>query len=104
MTFVKGLIFSNWPLKLTALGLAVVLYMGVAISESSRSWAGPVPIEVLNAPPGGALLDDPGAIERAVRFVLGDWLENVEEPSSADGVVTIAREASPWLAESVAAR
>ena len=30
------MIFSNWPLKLTALGLAVVLYVGVAISESTR--------------------------------------------------------------------
>ena len=57
-------LFSNWPLKLTALGLAVVLYMGVAISESTRSWTGPVPIEVLNAPSGGALLSDPGVVER----------------------------------------
>jgi YbbR domain-containing protein len=64
VTAVSRLILTNWPLKLTALGLAVVLYMGVAISESTRSWAGPVPIEVLNAPPGGALLDDPGAIDR----------------------------------------
>ena len=57
-------LLSNWPLKLTALGLAVVLYAGLAISESTRSWTGPVPIEVLNAPSGGALLDDPGAIDR----------------------------------------
>jgi YbbR domain-containing protein len=57
-------VFSNWPLKLTALGLAVVLYAGLSISESTRSWSGPVPIEVLNAPTGGALLDDPGAVDR----------------------------------------
>ncbi len=57
-------VFSNWPLKLTALGLAIVLYAGLAISKSTRSWTGPVPIEVLNAPSGGALLDDPGAIDR----------------------------------------
>jgi YbbR domain-containing protein len=57
-------VFSNWPLKLTALALAVVLYAGLSISESTRSWSGPVPIEVLNAPTGGALLDDPGAIDR----------------------------------------
>jgi len=55
-------VFSNWPLKLTALGLAMVLYAGLAISESTRSWTGPVPIEVLNAPIGGALLDDPGVV------------------------------------------
>jgi len=64
MSMITRLLFSNWPLKLTALGLAVVLYMGVAISESSRMWSGPVPIEVLNAPSGGALLADPGVVER----------------------------------------
>ncbi len=63
MKTLSRLIFSDWPLKLTALGLAVVLYAGLAISESSRSWTGPVPIEVLNAPPGGALLDDPGVVD-----------------------------------------
>lgn len=64
MTALTRWIFGNWPLKLTALGLATVLYAGVAISESTQSWTGPVPIEVLNAPTGGALLDDPGAVER----------------------------------------
>jgi YbbR domain-containing protein len=64
MTVITRWIFGNWPLKLTALGLATVLYMGVAISESTQSWTGPVSIEVLNAPTGGALLDDPGAVER----------------------------------------
>ena len=32
MTAITRLVFSHWPLKLTALGLAVVLYMGVALS------------------------------------------------------------------------
>jgi YbbR domain-containing protein len=64
MTALTRWIFGNWPLKLTALALATVLYAGVAISEATQSWTGPVPIEVLNAPTGGALLDDPGAVER----------------------------------------
>jgi YbbR domain-containing protein len=64
VTRLSHLVFGNWPLKVTALGLATVLYMGVAISESTRSWTGPVPIEVLNAPTGGALLDDPGVVDR----------------------------------------
>jgi len=64
MTTLSRWVFGNWPLKLTALGLAIVLYAGLALSESTRSWAGPVPIEVLNAPVGGALLDDPGVVER----------------------------------------
>ncbi len=64
MSVLRRWVFSNWPLKLTALGLAVVLYAGLAISESTRTWSGPVPIEVLNAPIGGALLDDPGVVDR----------------------------------------
>ncbi|MEX1335625.1 MAG: CdaR family protein [Candidatus Limnocylindrales bacterium] len=63
MSLISRLLFSYWPLKVTALGLAVVLYMGVAISESTRTFEGPIPIEVLNAPSGGALLDDPGVVE-----------------------------------------
>jgi YbbR domain-containing protein len=63
VTAITRMIFSNWPLKLTALGLAVVLYMGVAISDATRTFIGPITIEVLNAPSGGALLDDPGVIE-----------------------------------------
>jgi YbbR domain-containing protein len=64
MSILRSWIFGNWPLKVTALGLAVVLYAGITLSESTRSWTGPVPIEVLNAPIGGALLDDPGVIDR----------------------------------------
>lgn len=63
MTFLRRLIFGNWPLKLAALGLATVLYAGVALSDSTRSWAGPVPIEVLRAPVGGALLELPGVVD-----------------------------------------
>ena len=63
MTFLRRLIFGNWPLKLAALGLATVLYAGVALSDSTRTWAGPVPIEVLRAPVGGALLELPGVVD-----------------------------------------
>jgi len=57
-------LLGNWPLKLAALGLATVLYAGLALSESTRSWNGPVPIEVLRAPAGGALLEAPGVVDR----------------------------------------
>jgi hypothetical protein len=58
------MIFGHWPLKLMALLLATLLYAGLALSESTRSFAGPVAIEVLNAPSGGALLDHPGVVDR----------------------------------------
>lgn len=64
MNSVGRLVFGHWPLKLLALLLSGVLFVGLTLSESTRSWAGPVPIEVLNAPLGGALLDDPGVVER----------------------------------------
>lgn len=63
MTRLRSLVLGSWPLKLAAIGLATVLYAGVAVSDGDRTWAGPVPIEVLQAPTGGALLELPGAIE-----------------------------------------
>ena len=59
----RALVFGNLPLKLAALGLATVLYAGVALSDSTRTWPGPVPIEVLHAPVGGALLELPGVVD-----------------------------------------
>jgi YbbR domain-containing protein len=63
MSALGRLLLGNWPLKLAALGLATVLYAGLAISEATRSWDAPVPIEVLGAPAGGALLEAPGVVE-----------------------------------------
>ena len=64
MNALARILLGNWPLKLAALGLATVLYAGLTISEASRSWDGPVPIEVLSAPDGGALLEAPGVVDR----------------------------------------
>ncbi len=52
----------NWPLKLGAIALATILYGGVVISESVRTWPGDVPIEVLNPPPNAAVLNLPGNV------------------------------------------
>lgn len=52
----------DWPLKLGAIGLATLLYAGVALSENVRTWPGPVPIEVLSPPSGGSLLEFPGSV------------------------------------------
>lgn len=56
------LLLSDWPLKLGALGLATALYVGVSLSQNDRTWPGQVPIEVLDPPRGGALLDLPGTV------------------------------------------
>jgi YbbR domain-containing protein len=56
---VSGLLsflLRNWPLKLGAIALATLLYGGVVLSESVRTWPGQVPIAVLNPPENGAVL------------------------------------------------
>lgn len=98
MRSVARMLFSNWPLKLTALGLAVVLYMGVTISESTRSWTGPVPIEVLNAPSGGALLSPPGTVERIEYIAPDDVADNLTNDSfraSIDLSAVVPRAGAP---------
>jgi YbbR domain-containing protein len=55
-------VLRNWPLKLAAIGLATVLYAGVSLSGNERTWPGGVPIEVLDPPPGAAVLDLPGSV------------------------------------------
>ena len=62
VTLLRRVLLGNWPVKLAAVGLAVVLYAGVALSENTRTWDGPVPIEVLRSPAGGALLEQPGSV------------------------------------------
>ncbi|CAN5782309.1 hypothetical protein BH23CHL8_BH23CHL8_12010 [soil metagenome] len=62
MRWLRGILLGNWPLKLAAVAMAAVLYAGVALSENTRTWAGPIPIEVLGSPPGGSLLELPGSV------------------------------------------
>jgi YbbR domain-containing protein len=67
MRWLRGILLGNWPLKLAAVTMATVLYASVALSENTRSWSGPVPIEVLGAPAGGSLLELPGSVTE-IRF------------------------------------
>lgn len=57
-----ALLLSDWPLKLGALSLALALYVGVSLSQNDRTWPGQVPIEILDPPRGGAVLDLPGSV------------------------------------------
>ncbi len=50
MTRVFGFLVHNWPLKLSAVILATVLYAGLALSQNARVWPGRVPIQILNQP------------------------------------------------------
>jgi YbbR domain-containing protein len=64
VTRALAFLVRNWPLKLAAIGLATVLYAGVVLSDSTRSWSGEVAIAVVDPPPGGVLLTPPGSVTR----------------------------------------
>jgi len=81
------LVLRNWPLKLAAIGLATVLYVGVTLSGNERTWPGEVPIEILDPPTGAAVLDLPGSvtairyrapIEAATQLTNGSFLASID--------------------------
>lgn len=81
------LLLRDWPLKLGALGLAMALYVGVSLSQNDRTWPGQVPIEVLDPPRGGAVLDLPGTVsgiryraplDAAVTLANGSFLASID--------------------------
>jgi YbbR domain-containing protein len=51
-----AIVIHNWPLKLAAVGLASLLYVGLVLAQNSKEWRGQVPIEVRNQPAGAVLI------------------------------------------------
>jgi YbbR domain-containing protein len=51
-----GFVFHNWPLKLGAIGLAVILYGGMVVLQSTAVWPGTVAITPVNYPPNSTLI------------------------------------------------
>lgn len=51
-------LLRNWPLKLGAVLFATVLYSGLVLSQSVRTWTGEVTIEPLRQPTGTTVLSD----------------------------------------------
>jgi YbbR domain-containing protein len=49
-------IFRNWPLKLGAISLALILYGGMVILQSTTAWPGTVAIVPVNQPSGSTLI------------------------------------------------
>ncbi len=56
------ILVRNWPLRLGAIALAVVLYLGLVISQNARTWNGPVPIDGIDQPAGTFLLTSLGTV------------------------------------------
>jgi len=46
-----GRIVHNWPLKLAAVGLATLMYGGLALSQNTQTYPGVIPVRYVNEPP-----------------------------------------------------
>jgi YbbR domain-containing protein len=45
-----GVIVHNWPLKLAAIGLATLMYGGLALSQNTQTFQGVIPVRYVNEP------------------------------------------------------
>jgi YbbR domain-containing protein len=50
-------IVRNWPLKIGAVLLAAILYVGMVVVQTNQQWPGTVAIDPVNQPTNGYLLD-----------------------------------------------
>ena len=50
MRRIVGIIVHNWPLKLAAIGLATLMYGGLALSQNTQTFQGVVPVRYANEP------------------------------------------------------
>lgn len=56
MNRVARVIVHNWPLKLAASGLAVLLYAGVVLSQNTQTYTGAIQVQIVGQPTGTVLL------------------------------------------------
>ena len=67
----RGLVHAvvhNWPLKLAALVLAVLLYVGLVATQDSQSYPGPIRVDAINLPPGTVVTNQLKTVDE-VRYV-----------------------------------
>lgn len=50
MRRILGRIVHNWPLKLAAVGLASLMYAGLALSQNTQTFTGIIPVRYINEP------------------------------------------------------
>lgn len=63
-----GRIIHNWPLKLGAIGLATLMYGGLALSQNTQTYPGNVPVRVVNQPPDTVMLVAAPAPVTSIRY------------------------------------
>lgn len=70
MRRLAGFLFHNWPLKIGALALAVILYAGMVILQSTAVWPGTIAITPVNYPANSTLLGTLPAVG-SIRYIAG---------------------------------
>lgn len=55
-------LFHNWPLKLAAVGLATLIYGGLAVSQNTTTYRGVVPVRIVNLPEKTVVLTGPAPV------------------------------------------
>lgn len=66
-------ILHNWPLKVGAIALAMLLYGGLILSSSAKLFEGSVPIEATGVTSKVTILSDLGVVSRVRYFVPEDF-------------------------------
>jgi YbbR domain-containing protein len=63
-------VFGNWPLKVAALFLAVLLYVGMVALQSTQQWPGTVSIDIAHQPASSYLIKpDPLPEVSGIRYI-----------------------------------
>ncbi len=68
MRSVLAFLVRNWPLKLAAIVLATLLYVGLIVSASAETFQGRIPIQILNRPQDTFVIDAPEDVT-SVRYI-----------------------------------
>ena len=68
MRRILGRIFNNWPLKLAAVGLATLMYGGLALSQNTQTYLGVIQVQLVNQPPKTVVLAAPPPVTQIRYF------------------------------------
>jgi YbbR domain-containing protein len=64
---IYGRLVHNWPLKLAAVLLATLMYGGLALSQNTQTYAGVIPVQIVNQPQDTFVLTRPAPVT-SVRY------------------------------------
>ena len=86
--FLVGIVVHNWPLKVAAIVLSTLLYAGLVLSQSARTFPGSVPIDPVNQTADEYLLSDLGSVT-SIRYVVPEDLGLRVDASSFQATVDL---------------